>query len=76
MGLEEFFREVASDQRLREAVDRVFSACSDSRCGKCIARTVEHYYLKWLFTRRVDPAIAEDLRKCVERGESARMMMG
>jgi len=66
MSLEEFFRAIASDEELREDVGRVFNVCNDDGCGRCIARTVEHYYLKWLFTRKIDRRISEDLKKCVE----------
>jgi len=67
MSIEEFFKEIASNRRLRKTVDYVFEVCGDNEkeCGWCIVSVIKYYYYKWLFTRKIDPKIAEELRKCL-----------
>jgi len=69
MGLEfiDFLNMLASDDGLRHDIDNVFRACSDNDCGECIRSTLEYYYYKYLFTRKIDKNIARDLKKCIEK---------
>jgi len=67
MGIEfiDFLKMLASDDELRTDIDNAFRVCNDNDCGECIRSTLEYYYYKYMFTRKIDKNIVRDLKRCL-----------